>query len=205
MTEGLVELTDKIKVAVAKNVDLEQKKKELLDNMRKVIKDNYKNVMFEELGIYYKLARDLSLKFSCSSKYEDPEVPMRLKFYCNDTEVWLKCTVSHTESNYYFGFKGDSCELSYLDKVEETPLRLLAEYLDTEEHALSLLERFRKGYSMIFAHILERINKENEELYNVVQELTDKLNASSVMKEEEDGTVEIHLNGKTFRGKVVEE
>ena len=195
----LVAMMDEIKVAVAKNVDLEQKKKELLDNMRKVIRDNYKNIMFEELGIYYQLARDLSEKFACSTKYEDPEVNFRLMFSRSNKEVWLNC------QGYYFGFKGDSCELSYLDRAEESPLRLLAEYLDTEEHAISLLERFRKGYSVILTDILEHINKENDKLYSAVQELTEKLADSSTVKEEEDGTVEIHLNGKTFRGKVVEE
>ena len=200
----LVAMMDEIKVAVEKNVDLEQKKKELLDNMRKVIRDNYKNVMFEELAIYYQLARDLSVKFACSTMYEDPEVSMRLKFYRNDTEVWLKCTAK-SGSWYYFGFKGDSCELSYMERAEETPLKLLSEYLDTEEHALNLLKRIRKGYLVILTGILEHINKENDELYKAVQDLTERLNTSSVMTEDEDGTVEIHLNGKTFRGKVTEE
>ena len=195
----LVEMMDKIKVAVEKNVDLEQKKKELLQNMRKVLRDNYENIMYEELKMYYQLARDLSRKFACSTMYEDPEINLRLKFYRNDREVWVKC------KGYYFGFTGDSCELSYLDSADEEPLRLLSEYLDTEEHAMSLLERFRKGYSVILTQILERINKENEELYNAVQELTEKLADSSVMKEEEDGTVEIHLGGKTFRGKIAED
>ena len=199
MTEELVKLTDKIKVAVQKNVDLEQKKGELLDNMRKVIMNNYNNVMFEELKVYYQLARDLSDEFACSSMYEDQEVNLRLRFSRSDKEVWLRL------GGYYFGFRGDSYELSYMKSVDEKPLRLLAEYLDTEERAMSLLERFRKGYSVIFTCILERINKENDELYSAVQELTEKLADSSTVKEEEDGTVEIHLNGKTFRGRVVEE
>ena len=195
----LVAMMDEIKVAVEKNVDLEQKKEELLDNMRKVIVNNYKNVMFEELGIYYQLARDLSDKFACSTMYEDPEISLRLKFSRSDKEVWLR------PGGYYFGFKGDSCELTYMKSVDEKPLRLFAEHLDTEEHAMALLERFHKGYSVIFTDILEHINKENEGLYNAIQELTEKLADSSTVKEEEDGTVEIHLNGKTFRGRVVEE
>lgn len=197
--EELVAMMNEIKVAVAKNVDLEQKKKELLDNMRKVIMDNYKNVMFEELGIYYQLARDLSDKFVCSTMYEDPEISLRLSFSRSNKEVWLRL------GEYYFGFKGDSYELSYMKSVDEKPLKLLAEYLDTEEHSISLLEHFRKGYTVILTNILEHINKENDELYKAVQELTEKLADSSTVKEGEDGTVEIHLNGKTFRGKVVEE
>lgn len=195
----LIELTDKIKVAVEKNVDLEQKKKELLNNMRKVIYDNYKNVMFEELNMYYQLARDLTDKFACNILYQDPENNLKLSFSRNSKEVTLKC------KGYFFGFKGEKYELSYMESAEEEPLKLLAEYLDTEEHALSLLERFRKGYSVILTQVIECINKENEKLYNAVQELTEKLADSSVMKEEEDGTVEIHLGGKTFRGKVTED
>lgn len=204
MTNELVGLTDKIKVAVQKNVDLEQKKKELLEGIRTAEIDNYKNILFEELAIYRKLAGDLKRKFKCNALYQEDNGGIHLKFYYSDgIEVYLRREVS--PHAYWFNLQGEECELHYMRKMEEEPLRLLSDYLDTEEHALQLLERVRKGYVSIFNQFLDYIGKENEELYNAVQELTEKLADSSTVKEEEDGTVEIHLGGKTFRGKIAED
>ena len=204
MTKELVDLTDKIKVAVEKNVDLEQKKGELLEGIRKAEIDNYKNILFEEFAIYRKLASDLKRKFKCNARYQEDNGGIRLKFYYSDgIEVYLRRTAG--PRTYYFGLQGEDCELHYMQKMDEEPLRLFSDYLDTEEHALQLLERVRKGYVSIFSQFLEYIGKENEELYNAVQDLSKKLADSSVMKEEEDGTVEIHLGGKTFRGKIAED
>lgn len=204
MTNELVNLTDKIKVAVQKNVDLEQKKKELLEGIRKVEIDNYKNILFEELAIYRKLAYDLKMKFKCNVRYQEDNGGIRLKFYYSDgIEVYLRRTTD--SRTYYFGLQGEDSELYYMKVMEEEPLKLFSDYLDTEEHALQLLERVRKGYVSIFSQFLDYIGKENEELYSAVQELTEKLAGSSTVKEEEDGTVEIHLGGKTFRGKIAED
>ena len=204
MTNELVNLTDKIKVAVQKNVDLEQKKKELLEGIRKAEIDNYKNILFEELAIYRKLAYDLKMKFKCNTLYQEDNGGIRLKFYYSDgIEVYLRRAVG--SRTYWFGLQGEDSELHYMQKMEEEPLRLFSDYLDTEEHALQLLERVRKGYVSIFSQFLDYIGKENDELYNAVQELTEKLAGSSTVKEEEDGTVEIHLGGKTFRGKITED
>jgi translation initiation factor 1 (eIF-1/SUI1) len=204
MTEELVNLTDRIKVAVQKNVDLEQKKKELLESLRKAEIDNYKNVLFEELAIYRKLASDLKRKFKCNALYQEDNGGIRLKFYYNDgIEVYIRRVAD--SRTYSFGLQGEDSELHYMRNMEEDSLRLLSDYLDTEEHALQLLERVRKGYESIFTQFLDYIGKENEELYKAVQELTEKLANSSTIKEEEDGTVEIHLGGKTFRGKIAED
>lgn len=204
MTEELVNLTDKIKVAVQKNVDLEQKKKELLEGLRKAEIDNYKNILFEELAIYRKLASELKRKFKCNALYQEDNGGIRLKFYYSDgIEVYIRRVAG--PRTYWFGLQGEDSELHYMRNMEEEPLRLLSDYLDTEEHALQLLERVRKGYESIFTQFLDYIGKENEELYKAVQELTEKLADSSTIKEEEDGTVEIHLGGKTFRGKIAED
>lgn len=174
MTNELVDLTDKIKVAVQKNIDLEQKKKELLEGIRKAEIDNYKKILFEELAIYRELAGDLKRKFKCNALYQDDNGVIRLKFYYSDgIEVYLRRT--EDSCTYYFGLQGEECELHYMREMEEKPLRLLSDYLDTEEHALQLLERVRKGYVSIFSQFLDYIGKENEELYNAVQQLTKSL------------------------------
>ena len=80
-----------------------------------------------------------------------------------------------------------------------------AEILSTEDKADALLSEICELYAKLFEEVLKVVNGKNEELEKQLTSLTDCLQSSSVVKEEEDGTIEIHLNGKTYKGTVVEE
>jgi phosphoglycolate phosphatase-like HAD superfamily hydrolase len=107
-------------------------------------------------------------------------------------------------SKYYFSLRGNDDTIGLLEKAGETTLRIFSEYLDTEEHAMQFLERVRKGYSDVFTQFLAFINRENEKLHDTIEDLSKRLLDSSVVENKEDGTVEIHLGGKVFRGNIVE-
>ena len=49
------------------------------------------------------------------------------------------------------------------------------------------------------------MNEKNAELALQLDSLKEALSTSSVVKEKEDGSIEIHLNGKTYIGTVKEE
>lgn len=205
MTKEFVEITDKIKVAVQKNIDLEQKKKELVESLREIERKNYSTILYEELGMYQRLAMDLRTKFDCSTKFDnrdDNYNGLKLLFRMNDFDAFIQC--HYNQLTTYLSL----CEnngLTQFDSFSESGVRAIADYLGSEEKTMQTLERVRKGYSEIFNQYLAQINRENEELYNAVEELTKTLADSTTMEEKEDGTVEIHLGGKTFKGKVVEE
>ncbi len=205
MTKEFADLTEKIKVAVQKNVDLEQKKKELIADLKETERKNYTMILHEELGIYQRIVTDLRAHFDCTVKFDDRDSSyngLKLMYRMNDEEAFIQC--------HYDGFTTylSLCEghgLSQFNSFSESDVRAIADYLGSEEKTMQTLEYVRKGYAEIFNQYLTRINKENEGLYSTVEELTKLLADSTVMEEKEDGTVEIHLGGKTFRGKVVEE
>jgi hypothetical protein len=204
--KNLKELTDEIKGAVEKNLELENRKKEVMDDLRKVMIKNYQTVLQEELSIYYRLSKDLREKFRCSVSYTEEKKDnseIRLFYSYSDTDVYIKYYVDN--SKYYLSLRGDDDTVRFLEKSGETTLSIFSEYLDTEEHALQLLERVRKGYSDIFTQFLAFINKENEKLHDSIEDLSKRLSDSSVVENKGDGTVEIHLGGKVFRGNIVEE
>ena len=203
---NLKELTDEIKGAVEKNLELENRKKEVMDDLRKVMIKNYQTVLKEELFMYYRLSKELREKFRCSVLYAEEKKDnseIKLFYSYTDTEVYIAYYVNNTK--YYLSLRGDDDSIRFLEKAGETTLSIYSEYLDTEEHAMLFLERVRKGYSDIFMQFLALINKENEKLHDSIEDLSKRLSGSSVVEKKEDGTVEIHLGGKVFRGNIVEE
>lgn len=199
-------LTDEIKSAVEKNLELENRKNEVMDDLRKVMIKNYQTVLKEELAMYYRLSRDLKEKFHCNVLYVEEKTDnsqIKLCYGYSDTEVYVM--YCENISQYYLSLRGNDDAIVLLKKAGETDLRIFSQYLDTEEHAMQFLERVRKGYSDVFAQFLAFINKENEKLHDTIEDLSRRLSDSSVVENKEDGTVEIHLGGKIFRGNIVEE
>ena len=196
----LVELMDKIKVTVEKNVGLEQKKQELILKLKNVMEDNFKNFIYDELSIYEKLSEDLKLKYQTEACYEDGG--MRLRYsYPDGSEAYIKRI--HNGFTEYFRLRIDV--MGQFKGMSENTITAFSDMFDTEEHAMQTLERIRKGYTVILNKYLEKIDSENTELSGVVEKLTEQLENSSVLEEKEDGTVEIKIGCKIFRGKLTEE
>lgn len=202
----VIGLMDEIKSAVEKNVELENRKNEVMDDLRKVMIKNCQTVLQKELAMYYRLSKDLREKFRCNVLYVEEKTDnsqIKLCYGYSDTEVYVM--YYENNSKYYFSLRGNDDTIGFLEKAGETTLRIFSEYLDTEEHAMQFLERVRKGYSDVFMQFLAFINKENEKLHDTIEDLSKRLSDSSVVENKEDGTVEIHLGGKVFRGNIVEE
>lgn len=67
------------------------------------------------------------------------------------------------------------------------------------------MEEIYTVYANLFEKGAEKIKAENEEVSAKLASLSKYLEDSSVVEEKEDGSIEIHLNGKTYKGVVVEE
>ncbi len=202
MTEELLSLTDKIKDALEKNVDMEQKKDELLRKLVNTMEDNYNKLIAEEVKIYDRLAGDLKLKFKCDAVYKNDKTGLKLRYVSPDgSEAYLR-----RESNGFMECMNIRYEFSQQSgRKDENWVRAFSGLLDTEEHTLQTLEQIRKGYSDIFREYLECIDAENKGLARDIESLSARLAGSSVIREGEDGTVEIRLGNRVFRGKVTEE
>ena len=85
----------------------------------------------------------------------------------------------------------------YWEKMEE--------YFLTEEGALRFIDALAGAYCEVFEKFRVAIGEKNQNLADSIQKLEEALKVSSVPKENEDGTVEFHINGKTYVGTVKEE
>lgn len=81
----------------------------------------------------------------------------------------------------------------------------MGEYFLTEEGSLRFVDALADAYCEVFEKFRVAIGERNKNLADSIKKLEDALKKSSAPKENEDGTVEFHINGKTYVGTVKEE
>ena len=81
----------------------------------------------------------------------------------------------------------------------------MGEYFLTEEGSLRFVDALADAYCEVFEMFRVAIGERNKNLADSIKKLEDALKKSSAPKENEDGTVEFHINGKTYVGTVKEE
>lgn len=99
--------------------------------------------------------------------------------------------------------KEDICNIHTCNDRE----RVIAfgELFSTEDKANAFLAELNEQYAKLFEKVIKVVDEKNAELALQLDSLREALSTSSVVKEKEDGSIEIHLNGKTYKGIVVEE
>ena len=75
----------------------------------------------------------------------------------------------------------------------------------TEEGCYKFIDAMAEAYCDVLGRFRSVIANKNERLASSIQKLEDALKKSSAPKENDDGTVEFHINGKTYVGTVKEE
>ena len=81
----------------------------------------------------------------------------------------------------------------------------MGEFFLTEEGSLRFVDALADAYCEVFERFRVAIGERNKNLADSIQKLEDALKKSSAPKENKDGTVEFHINGKTYVGTVKEE
>lgn len=212
MTE-LEKIIDDVKVSVAKNTAMEEEFNQKAEELRDKCVDNYNTIIRDTLNTLHSLAEKLCYNygvwFNCSEEEEKTE-HFFIKYYGdNDDRFYIEIKAD----DYYFRpyhysnnteWKDDIRNI-YISSRNKDKLMAFADILSTEDRTNALLAEISELYAKLFTEILKKVDEDNEVLSGQLTSLTEYLNNSSVVKEEEDGTIEIHLNGKTYRGTVVEE
>lgn len=212
--EELNKLIDSVKDSVAKNVAMEEEFNAKAEELRDRCVKNYDTIIRETFDILHELARDLCRKyhifFNTDESFKTEHVLIKYYENCEGFYVQISTDKFYFRPYYY------SCNTEWKDnlraevyggntKINKEKLMEWADLLSTEDKTNALFSEICENYLQLFKKILETVNNENEDLANQLTSLTEYLQNSSVVKEEEDGTIEIHLNGKTYKGTVVEE
>ena len=80
----------------------------------------------------------------------------------------------------------------------------LSNWFLTEEKSQDFIEIVKQHYADILGKYSVLVKNRNEQLSQSITELTEELKRASTVEHKEDGTVEIHLGGKTYRATLKE-
>ena len=194
--EKTTELLNEKKVSEAKSMDIvlsnvgifESQLQEMNDFLSLLRKTTGGDVGFNTDGMNKKV-------------YLDKNNYIFIRPYCNVIVVsyrWIRDTDMYSERE--LAAKELKCIYDAKDTVP------LLEWLGSEEKAQSV---FKEYIYPVFRELLSKwehsLDYTNRKLASYIAELKAKLDDTSVMKETEDGSVEIHLGGKTYTAKLKEE
>ena len=210
MTE-LEKIIGNVKDSVAKNVAMEEDFEQKACELRDKCVDNYNTIIKDTLSMLHTLAKDLCNKYGVwFTDGKDGTEHVTVKYYGNNNSSgnivniktngeWFR-PYYHTSNTEF----GDDIHCIYRGKNDKKRIMSFADILSTEDKANALLSEISEVYTKLFSKVLEQIEGDNKTLSEQLTSLKEYLNNSSVVKEETDGTIEIHLNGKTYKGTLVE-
>ena len=103
---------------------------------------------------------------------------------------------------------GLDCSIAYEDhykKLKNYNWISLADFFDSVDSCDAFIKTLNESYAVILSKVIKKFETENPSLAETLRDLTEKVSKASCMEEKENGTVEIHLGGKTYTAVLKEE
>lgn len=205
------EIVGKVKDSVAKNVSMEETCENRAIELRDKCVDNYNRIIKEHFDMLHTLASDLCKKYGIFYNVTEGNKSEHLliKYYGDNHSSGFYVEVradKYLYRPYYWSnnslFKEDIRSIHTSNNKER--IIAFSELFSTEDKANAFLAEVNEQYVKLFEEVVKVVDEKNGELALQLDSLKKALSTSSVVKEKEDGSIEIHLNGKTYIGKVVE-
>lgn len=198
-------LIGEVEVLADKSAELRKRKLEMQDEYVALCKSNFEKIVLPYVKKMNKVLETISNK---SKVGIDQTTPIRL-YDDNDFFFELE-TRSYAIYLRYYEYETYGTRI-VLDRDNQyislnyTQWKRICDWFLTEEKACALVEKLAEKYCEILGKYRIEIAKRNEQLAAAIQKLEDTLKDASAPKENVDGTVEFHLNGKTYIGTVKEQ
>ena len=181
--------------------------KQLADTVRKNLTEIVKPYIDSMNSFCKKL---YNLGDGCCSDYRSNTKYFSLGDDIDTDIVKLSCHSYYRGLDVYFAYKGNRySEDKILDDVlrywSDSPLSKYFYWFGTEEKTQEFVEILGTIYADILKAMAESFKTRNEDLTKTVMELSDKLLNARSVTHNEDGTVEIHLGDKVYRGTLIED
>lgn len=212
MTE-LEKLITDVKSTVAINQSMEDAFEQKAIELKEKCIDNYNKIIKDTFDSLHKTASELCYTYGVFFN-TDEQIKTKhvlIKYYGNQdsTRFYVSITTERFLTRPYFMSGGNdySDDLKNIYRVRSDKEKILAwaEVLSTEDKAYSLLAEIKETYALLFEKVLKEVETKNEGLAEKLKAIEEYLKSSSAITEDEDGTIKIHLNGKTYKGTLVEE
>lgn len=206
------EIVGKVKDSVAKNVSMEETCENRAIELRDKCVDNYNRIIKEHFEMLHTLASDLCKKYGIfyNVRDENKSEHLLIKYYGNNHSGGFYIEVRADRYLYrpYYWCNNSAIKediRSIHDCNNRERVIAFGELFSTEDKANAFLAEVNEQYAKLFEEVIKVVDEKNVELALQLDSLKEALSTSSVVKEKEDGSIEIHLNGKTYIGTVKEE
>lgn len=202
------ELKSKVLEQAQESAQLAQTKKQLEKQKLDTMQKNFTEIalpFMKEMNTLVRKISDLSNITAningISKLYLGPNVPDN--YYFRISKYWggVYTTFGKSSDKYYNAWKTD---LVTMGKWSCDYLLNLSYWFLTEEKTQEFVDLAKKFYTDVLEVYSEQIKTRNEQLSQSITELTEELKRASTVEHKEDGTVEIHLGGKTYKATLKE-
>lgn len=207
------ELKSKVLEQAQESAQLAQNKRELEKQIKDTIAKNFKDIVKPFMEDMNKLIKSISDMSNTSVSFGPGESIVKLFlgeevpdcYYFRLNKYWGGIYIN-------FGRKSDSycnrwdTDLLTLDDdcwTHDYLLKLSYWFL-TEEKTQEFVEIVKEHYADMLEKYSGLVKNRNKQLSQSITELTEELKRASTVEHKEDGTVEIHLGGKTYRATLKE-
>ena len=210
----LNEIKKQIEAEANKTVTLQNEKRALENNIKKTVYQNIKTIVtpaIKEMNDFLKLIRD---KTNVYFKFDDKYFPLALgldapdyysfKLRINSYGVYLDFE-KNTSYEFHRDISDPDGEYAERDVFSNGYHLYLSEWFYSEERAMELVDICREKYAVILDYYASKLRDENDNLSTAIELLKDTYAKSHCIEHNEDGTVEIHLGGKTYTATLKEE
>jgi hypothetical protein len=204
----LNELKKQIEAETEKTVALKKEKKELENNIKRTIYKNLKEIVtpvISEMNSFLQMIRD---KSGVCFRYDDERFPLALglnvpdyysfEIKINSYGLYLNFG-KHTSYGWTRDVATPDYEYTKRDVFDYGHHLYLSEWFYSEEKAMELVDICREKYVKILDYYASALRNENDSLATAIELLKDTYAKSHCVEHNEDGTVEIHLGGKTYK------
>lgn len=206
------ELKSKVLEQAKESAQLAQNKRALEKQIKDTIAKNFNEIVKPFMAEMNKLIRSISDMSDTSVSYETGKNVVNIflgekvpdRYYFRLTKYWGGIYPT-------FGSKSDSyCNRWEKDLISEEicwdndNILKLSYWFLTEEKSQEFVELVKEYYVELLERYSVLVKVRNENLSQSITELTEELKRASTVEHKEDGTVEIHLGGKTYRATLKE-
>ena len=125
-------------------------------------------------------------------------------YYFRLNKYWggIYTNFGRTSDHYYN--RWDTDLITQTDCWSNDNILELSYWFLTEEKSQEFVELVKEYYVELLEKYSILVKERNEKLSQSITELTEELKRASTVEHKEDGTVEIHLGGKTYRATLKE-
>ena len=184
---------------------LQEERDGIVRNIALNIRNNIENIITPYVEEMNQFVKDIEV--ASLVDFESSETVLELGEKVKQKGFCLYLNLSNDGVQFYFTGNGQGFFLASANYrlPDDEKLLYLSEWFLSEDKVQKLLDIINAKYSILLEAWGSALKEYNENLSKTITELTEQLKASSTIEDKDDGTVEIHLGGKTYKATLKEE